>query len=121
MGRVGGRNCWQRSLQVYVANLRLGLQLVSFSSNDGNRSLSWDGYGYRLQLHDGDVDVSCFRRLVEEGRRAAAEGNGAGALDCLRTAARYVADGAFRELADCSMVKPTSPRSSSCESAHSKT
>ena len=58
------------SLEVYVSRLRKTLQ-----PDGGERLLVTRPGGYLLRLEPDQLDVTCFERLVEEGRRALAAGN----------------------------------------------
>ena len=57
------------SLEVYVSRLRKTLQ-----PDDGERLLLTQAGGYLLRLEPDQLDVTCFERLLEEGRRALAAG-----------------------------------------------
>jgi YVTN family beta-propeller protein len=58
------------SLEVYVSRLRKTLQ-----ANGGEQLLVTRAGGYLLRLEPDQLDVTCFERLLEEGRRALAAGN----------------------------------------------
>ena len=58
------------SLEVYVSRLRKTLQ-----RDGGERLLVTRAGGYLLLLEPDQLDVTCFERLLEEGRRALAAGN----------------------------------------------
>jgi YVTN family beta-propeller protein len=58
------------SLDVYVSRLRKTLQ-----ANGGERLLVTRAGGYLLRLEPEQLDLTCFERLLEEGRRALAAGN----------------------------------------------
>ena len=58
------------SLEVYVSRLRKTLQ-----PDGGERLLVTRPGGYLLRLEPDQLDVTCFERLLEEGRRALADGN----------------------------------------------
>ena len=58
------------SLEVYVSRLRKALQ-----SDGGERMLVTRPGGYLLRLEPDQLDLGRFERLVEEGRRALADGN----------------------------------------------
>jgi DNA-binding SARP family transcriptional activator len=58
------------SLEVYVSRLRKTLQ-----SDRGERLLLTRAGGYLLRLEPDQLDLTCFERLFEEGRRAFAAGN----------------------------------------------
>jgi DNA-binding SARP family transcriptional activator/ABC-type transport system substrate-binding protein len=57
------------SLEVYVSRLRKTLQ-----PDGGERPLLSQAGGYLLRLEPDQLDVTCFERLLEEGRRALAAG-----------------------------------------------
>jgi YVTN family beta-propeller protein len=58
------------SLEVYVSRLRKTLQ-----ASGGEQLLVTRAGGYLLRLEPDQLDVTCFERLLEEGRRALAAGN----------------------------------------------
>ena len=58
------------SLEVYVSRLRKTLQ-----ASGGEQLLVTRAGGYLLLLEPDQLDVTCFERLLEEGRRALAAGN----------------------------------------------
>jgi predicted ATPase/DNA-binding SARP family transcriptional activator/Tfp pilus assembly protein PilF len=58
------------SVEVYVSRLRKTLQ-----ASGGEQLLVTRAGGYLLLLEPDQLDVTCFERLLEEGRRALAAGN----------------------------------------------
>ena len=67
------------ALQSQVSRLRRGL-------GDAGDAVEFHAAGYRLAADPEDVDVHRFERLIEEGRRALAAGEAAGAAEFLRAA-----------------------------------
>lgn len=58
-----------KSLQVHVSRLRKALQ-----SGADNDVVLTRGHGYVIELGPDELDVRCFERLLDEGRRALAAG-----------------------------------------------
>ncbi|HYN51928.1 MAG TPA: AfsR/SARP family transcriptional regulator, partial [Thermoleophilaceae bacterium] len=58
-----------KSLQVHVSRLRKALQ-----SGADNDVVLTRGQGYVIELGPDELDVRCFERLLDEGRRALAAG-----------------------------------------------
>lgn len=70
------------SLDVYVSRVRKALR----GDNGGQDVLVTRAGGYLLRLGPDDLDARRFERLVEEGRRALADGDAGEAADLLRGA-----------------------------------
>jgi ABC-type transport system substrate-binding protein/DNA-binding SARP family transcriptional activator/DNA-binding beta-propeller fold protein YncE len=81
------------TLQTYISRLRRVLA-------DTGASLTTLGEGYELRIDPADFDVTCFRRLVAEGRIALAAGNPQGACELLESALSLWQGRPLADLAD---------------------
>ena len=73
-----------KSLQVYVSRLRHALEGDRGNGTDG--VILTRGHGYLVRVGPGELDLSLFERLVEEGGEALADGVPERALERLRDA-----------------------------------
>ena len=73
-----------KSLQVYVSRLRHALEGDRGNGTDG--VIVTRGHGYLVRVGPGELDLSRFERLVEEGSEALADGVPERALERLREA-----------------------------------
>jgi DNA-binding SARP family transcriptional activator len=90
------------TLQVYVANLR---RLLAVDSDDRqDHRLVREGDGYRLRTDEEEIDVSRFRRLVEEARAARSCDDPMRASFLLRAASDLWRGPAFPDLADRQLI-----------------
>jgi predicted ATPase/DNA-binding SARP family transcriptional activator len=91
----------QQSLQVYVHGLRRAL---------GAERIETHGAGYRLRVHDGELDVQRFDRLAARGRDALDAGRAAEALETLESALALWSGSPFADLADEPIGRREIPR-----------
>ena len=73
-----------KTIQVYISRLRKVLGI-------GDELIATVDHGYALRVDPKQIDVRVFERLLDQGRRAHADGEFAVADDVLREAARAVA------------------------------
>jgi DNA-binding SARP family transcriptional activator/DNA-binding beta-propeller fold protein YncE len=77
-----------KNIQIHVSRLRKAIEAASRSGRGESAKtvVRTRPNGYVLEVAPGEVDVDRFQRLVEEGRRALAAGEFAGAAATLREA-----------------------------------
>jgi predicted ATPase/DNA-binding SARP family transcriptional activator len=91
----------QQSLQVYVHGLRRAL---------GAERIETHGAGYRLRVHEGELDLQRFDRLAARGRAALDAGRAAEALDTLESALALWSGSPLADLADEPIGRREIPR-----------